>query len=176
MTRLREESLSQVSCPKQGVVMLFSLSGGKPWPVLSLSWFSASSVYSTNGSITRTSEQARVLSTRCWIVKTRRMSHPTLAKSQLLYRWTYESNVSLYTPVTLDSTSYLPWPLEGNDLHKQQSSKTKHYKTPQSTGKKKSGLTPHMPYEQVKSKYAPYTLEISIGTCPIGMMKECISL
>ena len=40
---------------------------------------------------------------------------------------------------------YPPWPLEEGDSHKQQSIKTKHYRTQQSTGKKKSGLTPHTP-------------------------------
>ena len=78
--------------------------------------------------------------------------------------------------VTLDSTSYLPQPLEEDDLRKQQSIKMKHYRTLQSTGKRKFGLIPHMLYKLVKSKYAPYTWEISIGTCPIGMMKEHISL
>ena len=65
--------------------------------------------------------------------------------------------MSLYMPVTLDLTSYLPWPLEEDDSHKQQSIKMKHYRTLQSIGKKKFGLTPHMPSGQVKSKYALYT-------------------
>ena len=149
---------------------------GKLWLVLYLSWFSVSSVYSLKGNITQISEQAQVLSMRHWIVKTRRASHLSLAKSWLLYRWTYESYASLYTSVTLDSTSYLPWPLEEDDLHKHWSSKTKHYRTPQSIGKRKFGLIPHTPYKQAKNKYALYTLEISIGICPIGTMKECISL
>ena len=149
---------------------------GKPWLVLYSLQFSVSSVYSLEGNITWISKQAQALSMRHWIVKTRRASCLSLAKSWLLYRWIYESNMSLYTPVTLDLTSYLPWPLEEDDLHKQQSSKMKHYRTLQSIGKRKFGLIPHMPYEQVKNKYTPYTLEISIGTCPIGMMKEHISL
>ena len=62
--------------------------------------------------------------------------------------------MSLYLPVTLDLTSYLPRPLEEDDLCKLLSTETKHYKTPQYIGKKKSGLTLLTPYEQVKSKYA----------------------
>ena len=84
--------------------------------------------------------------------------------------------MSLCMPVTLDSTSYLPQPLEGDDLPKPQLTKVKPYRTPQSIGKKKSGLIPHMLYEQAKSKSAPYTYETIIGTCPIGMMKGHISL
>ena len=64
--------------------------------------------------------------------------------------------MSLYMPVTLDLTSYSPWPLKEDDSHRQQLTEMKHYKTLQSTGKKKSGLTPHMPSEQVKSKYDLY--------------------
>ena len=73
--------------------------------------------------------------------------------------------------VTLDSTSYLPWPLKEDDSLKAQLIKTKPYRTPQSTGKKKFGLTPHTLYEQAKSKSAPYTYKTIIGTCPIGMTK-----
>ena len=58
--------------------------------------------------------------------------------------------------VTLDLTSYPPQPLEEDNSHKQQSTKTKHYRTLQSIGKKKSGLTPHMLSKQAKSKYTPY--------------------
>ena len=79
-------------------------------------------------------------------------------------------------PVTLDSTSYLPQPLKEDNLHKQQSTKMKHYRTPQSTGKRKFGLIPHMLYKLAKSKYTPYIWEISIGTCQIGTTKEHISL
>ena len=53
-----------------------------------------------------------------------------------------ESNMSLLTMVTLDLTSLLPWPLKGDDLHKQQSIETKHYRIQQFTGKMRSGLTP----------------------------------
>ena len=149
---------------------------GKPWLVLYSSQFSVSSVYSLEGNIARISKQAQALSTRLWIAKTRRASHLSLAKSRLLYQWIYKSNMSLYMLVTLDLTSYLPRPLKEDNLHKQRSSKMKHYRTLQSIGKRKFGLIPHMPYEQVKNKYTLYTLEISIGTCPIGMMKEHISL
>ena len=78
-------------------------------------------------------------------------------------------------PVTLDLTSSLPQPLEEDDLHKQQSIATKHYRIQQYIGKKRSGLTPPMPYEPVKSKYTLYIYEISIGICPTGMTKGCTS-
>ena len=58
--------------------------------------------------------------------------------------------------MTLDLTSLLPWPLKEDDSHKQQSTATKHYRIQQYIGKKKSGLTPPMPYKPVKSKYALY--------------------
>ena len=79
-----------------------------------------------------------------------------LSHSPLTY-YICESNTSLYTPVTLDSTSYPPQPLEEDNSPKQQLTKTKHYRTPQSTGKKKSGLTPHTLFKQAKSKYTLYT-------------------
>ena len=84
------------------------------------------------------------------------MSHPILAKSPLLVTNSYESNASLYMMVTLDLTSSLPWPLEEDNLCKQQSTTMKRYRTQQYTGKKRSGLTPPTPYEPVKSKYALY--------------------
>ena len=63
-----------------------------------------------------------------------------------------ESNMSLPTLVTLDLTSLLPWPLKGDDIHRKQSTKMKHYKTQQSTGKMRSGLTLPMLSEQAKNK------------------------
>ena len=78
---------------------------GKPWLVLYSSWLSVSSVYSLKGNIIQINKQAQALSMRCWVVKTRRMSCLSLAKSRLLYRQTYKSNMSLYTLVTM----ILPW-------------------------------------------------------------------
>ena len=60
-------------------------------------------------------------------------------------------------PVTLDSTSFLPWPLKEDDSCKPQSTEMKHYKTQQYIRRKKFGPTPPMPYKQAKSKYTLYT-------------------
>ena len=64
----------------------------------------------------------------------------------------YKSNASLLMLVTLDLTSLLPQPLEGDNICKQQSTEMKHYRIQQSTGKTRSGLTPPMLSEQVKNK------------------------
>ena len=64
--------------------------------------------------------------------------------------------MSLYMLVTLDSTSFIPRPLEGDDSRKQRSIKMKHNRTQQYTGKKRFGPIPPTPYEQVKSKYNLY--------------------
>ena len=88
-----------------------------------------------------------------------------------IWQQLYESNASLYTLVTLDLTSYLPQPLKEDDSCKPRSTETKQYRTQQYIEKKRFGPTLPMPYEQVKSKYSPYTWEVNIGTCPTGTMK-----